>query len=72
MNLGQLAYETYVKAVNGRSLVSGQPLPAWNTLTAEMQAAWTTTAETVALVFANDESKAVDVTMAQERTKAQQ
>lgn len=38
--LGQIAYEAYRNCSNGKSLVSGAPIPTWENLSAEIRAAW--------------------------------
>jgi hypothetical protein len=42
---GQVAYEGYRKHSDGKSLVSGQEIPEWNKLPAEIQAAWNSAGE---------------------------
>jgi hypothetical protein len=39
-NYGQVAYEAYSGAAEGRSLISGLELPAWKDLSDEIQNAW--------------------------------
>ena len=41
---GKTAYEAYCQATGGVSLISGQPLPAWETLDERIQKAWCTAA----------------------------
>jgi len=41
MNHGKIAYEAYCKATGGKSLISGDELPAWEALKPEIQNAWT-------------------------------
>jgi hypothetical protein len=38
--LGQTAYEAYRDAADGRSLASGEPLPAWPQLAPAIRDAW--------------------------------
>jgi hypothetical protein len=38
--LGQTAYEAYRDAADGRSLASGEPLPAWAQLKPDIREAW--------------------------------
>ena len=38
--LGQVGYEAYRAHTGGVSLASGQPIPEWDQLKAEIQAAW--------------------------------
>lgn len=38
--LGRLAYEAYLEACGGRSLVSGDELPEWDDQSPEIKAAW--------------------------------
>ncbi len=40
MTSGQIAYEAYRKHSSGKSLVSGHPIPEWDRLPSEIQAAW--------------------------------
>jgi hypothetical protein len=44
---GQIAYEAYCEAAGGRSLVSGDPLPAWADLPGPIQDAWDAAAAAV-------------------------
>jgi hypothetical protein len=37
--LGQVAYEAYRDRADGRSLATGEPLPAWDQLNAEIREA---------------------------------
>jgi hypothetical protein len=37
---GQIAYEAYCAAADGKSLVSGEPLPAWEEQDERIRAAW--------------------------------
>lgn len=45
--LGQLAYEAYVQHAGGKSLATGDDLPAWGELSPEIQAAWQYSADVV-------------------------
>ena len=47
MKLEQLAYEAYRAHTGGISLASGQPIPAWDALKPEIQAAWDTSTAAV-------------------------
>jgi hypothetical protein len=38
--LGQTAYEAYRDRADGRSLASGEPLPAWPQLSPDIREAW--------------------------------
>ena len=40
MTLGQIAYEAYFKAAQGRSLVSGAALPAWTEQAEQIRQGW--------------------------------
>jgi hypothetical protein len=40
MDRGQLTYEAYFKYSNGRSLISGQPLPKWQDQADNIRFAW--------------------------------
>jgi hypothetical protein len=40
MNHGKIAYEAYVNKTGGKSLVSGDALPAWEVLSKNIQEAW--------------------------------
>lgn len=44
---GQIAYEGYCKASDGKSLISGAILPEWDELTPEIKGAWEAAAEAV-------------------------
>jgi len=46
-SLGQVAYEAYLEASGGRSLVSGAALPTWNEQAKEIREAWEHVADTV-------------------------
>lgn len=48
--LGQVAYEAYFEASNGRSLVSGAQLPVWGGQDPDIQQAWDCAAHAVARV----------------------
>lgn len=41
---GQIAYEAYSAHTDGRSLVSGDELPAWDEVGEDVQQAWVTAA----------------------------
>lgn len=45
--LGQVAYEAYVAYADGRSLVSGDPLPTWSQQSRVVQLAWEAAARAV-------------------------
>jgi len=45
--IGQIAYEAYCEFTGWKSLVSGQPLPQWDKLKPEIQAAWRCAANAV-------------------------
>lgn len=45
--LGRVAYDAYLEASAGRSLVSGAALPHWDEQAMEIQRAWAYAAETV-------------------------
>lgn len=47
MELGQVAYEAYCKSSDGKSLISGAPLPTWDMLKPEIKTAWNAAAEAV-------------------------
>lgn len=47
-NLGKVAYDAYFAKSEGKSLVSGAALPPWESLSAEIQAAWDAAAAAVA------------------------
>jgi hypothetical protein len=40
LRLGQAAYEAYLAASGGKSLVSGEALPTWDALTDAIRSAW--------------------------------
>lgn len=46
-SLGQLAYEAYLEASDGRSLVSGAELPTWDAQDPRIQRAWDHAADAV-------------------------
>lgn len=39
-SFGQIAYEAYYESVAGKSLVSGESLPAWDEQSPRIMAAW--------------------------------
>ena len=39
--IGKVAYDAYCESSQGKSLVSGEPLPNWHALKQEIQDAWT-------------------------------
>lgn len=41
MNHGKIAYETYCKTTDNKSLISGAELPPWEKLDPKIQEAWT-------------------------------
>lgn len=43
----QIAYEAYSENAGGKSLATGQPLPPWEKLSPEIQAAWEAAATAV-------------------------
>ena len=45
---GQVAYTAYRDHTNGRSLVSGEPIPEWEFLPEQVKAAWQAAGEAVA------------------------
>jgi hypothetical protein len=45
--LGKLAYEAYLEACGGRSLVTDAPLPPWEDQDPAIQRAWTHVADRV-------------------------
>lgn len=47
-DLAKIAYDAYVKAAGGKSLVSGEPLPAFEDLPQEIQWAWDASSQAVA------------------------
>ncbi len=46
-SIGQVAYEAYCQFTNGKSQVTGGPLPQWAELLKEMQQAWEAAARAV-------------------------
>lgn len=44
---GEIAYEAYRDASDGKSLVSGAPIPAWEDVDPRIQAAWEASAKAV-------------------------
>jgi len=44
---GKIAYEAYCLSSDGRSLVSGQPLPSWDDQDTRIQEAWNAAAQAV-------------------------
>jgi len=44
---GKVAYEAYFAASDGKSLISGSPLPVWEDQQARIQAAWNAAAQAV-------------------------
>jgi hypothetical protein len=46
--IGQLAYDAYCESTGGKSLVSGEPLPPWNSLNGKIKKAWDAAAWAVA------------------------
>lgn len=44
---GQVAYEAYAEASDGRSLVTGQELPSWDGTRRETRDAWQAAADAV-------------------------
>ena len=46
-DLGKVAYEGYFKSCNGKSLISGTPLPTWENQSSAIQEAWHAAAEAV-------------------------
>lgn len=45
--IGRIAYEGYCEYTDGKSLISGQPLPKWEDLRREIRNAWECSACTV-------------------------
>lgn len=45
---GKIAYEAYLKAVGGRSLITGDVLPVWEALHGDVRGAWESAAQAVA------------------------
>lgn len=50
---GRCAYEAYSVSAGGKSLVTGDPLPAWDELPAPVRAAWIAAALAVASVVSD-------------------
>lgn len=46
-SLGKVAYEGYRAFSDGKSLVSGQPIPEWEMLSEPIQLAWMAAADAV-------------------------
>lgn len=53
-SFGQTNYEGYYAQSGGKSLISGDPLPAWEALKPEIQAAWEAGAEKVIKSYAEN------------------
>ncbi len=51
ITLGQIAYEGYFRSCGGKSLVSGQPLPAWEAQAEDIKNAWEEAAVDVANIL---------------------
>lgn len=47
MNYGKIAYMAYRDSSGGKSLVSGQPIPAWEELPLRIQESWKAAADAV-------------------------
>lgn len=60
-SFGHIAYDAYVLAAGGVSLVSGQPLPDWGSLPEAIQAAWEAAATAVRVMFGPVEEEGVEV-----------
>lgn len=58
-SLGQIAYEAYLKATDGKSLVSGQHLPCWEGQKVEIQASWEQAGKAVAAYTIDEFDKEV-------------
>jgi hypothetical protein len=50
----QIAYEAYFEKAGGKSLATGQPLPAWHVLPVEIQEAWEAAATAVVKAVGHD------------------
>jgi len=50
-SLGRIGYEAYGAKSNGKSLVSGKPLPTWEHVGTLIQSAWESAASEIALHF---------------------
>ena len=48
---GRVAYDAYRDAAGGRSLVTGDPLPSFDELPAQIRAAWEVAAQAVKLRY---------------------
>jgi hypothetical protein len=48
MTYGRTAYEKYAAVSDGKSLISGEPLPDWNELKPSIQRAWNAAGNAVA------------------------
>lgn len=46
-SLGQIAYDGYFAKCEGKSLISGAPLPTWGGQAAKIQEAWEAAADAV-------------------------
>ena len=46
-DLGRIAYEAYYISVEGKALLTGEPLPDWTDLNSRIQDAWRHAAEAV-------------------------
>lgn len=57
-DIGQVAYEGYCAVSDGKSLVSGAPLPAWDEQAAEIREAWRWAADAV-LAFASEQPQPI-------------
>ena len=55
--LGQVAYEGYRQRCDGRSLVSGEALPAWDDLPPVIAEAWEAAAEAVVSAGRGEETE---------------
>ncbi len=47
IELGKVAYDAYFKQCDGKSLISGAPLPQWHEQSEAIRTAWNVAAETV-------------------------
>jgi hypothetical protein len=52
--LGAVAYEAYCESSDGKSLISGAPLPAWGDQAQAIQDAWDCAAHAVARIVRED------------------
>lgn len=57
-DIGQVAYEAYRAHSDGKSLVSGAPIPQWHDLNGEIQEAWRAAAGAVADIYTGVEGTA--------------